>query len=378
MILILNCGISQQDAKMFEEEGKDAEKLACLYTIKVGNQTCGVIGLKSLLWANKRAELIVYLSKELEFDVLKYIIPVAIDKYLKFLSNIGLESIVYNADPEDKFMLYLVSNSLLNYICTLPYYFEDENGTHSSFLFEYYPKMQKKFSIKCESKMSSKEGSMKLKDLSDIIREKLKITIEDDNGIIQENLSQKIDEMPKKLPLDDVLFSDSNYRAVSPQYLTGNEKNINDFVWGYIEALQNRENLSIPLGEDKYFIQEGNGKYGASKQFLNFDYIVLDKNNNFVGYCNRLGTDGRNARIDIAISPKYQNMGIGTKLLSCYYDELFRAGYLSVTSYVFDFNEASKKLHDKLATHVGTRKNSYYSYGRLWDMNIYVKTKFLQ
>ena len=115
-----------------------------------------------------------------------------------------------------------------------------------------------------------------------------------------------------------------------------------------------------------------------SKQVLNFDYILLDKNNKFAGFCNRLSTEGRNARIDIAISPKYQNKGIGTKLLSCYYDELFRAGYLSVTSYVFDFNEASKKLHDKLATHVGTRKNSYYSYGRLWDMNIYVKTKFLQ
>ena len=73
MIHILNCGISQQYAKMFEEEGKDAEKLACLYTIKVGNQTCGVIGLKSLLWANKRAELIVYLSKE---DIFSLLLPI--------------------------------------------------------------------------------------------------------------------------------------------------------------------------------------------------------------------------------------------------------------------------------------------------------------
>ena len=368
-------GINPEDKEQFEKYGYNIRNLSNEYSIKIGSETCALIGISNLLWSNRRAELFLYLSKDLEFDVLKYIIPVALDKYLSFICDSGIENIVLNVSSKDAFMLYLLSNTKMNYIGMVPYYFEDQTGANASFLFEYYPQMKKKYNINVQSKLSSKEGSMKLGDLEDVIKEKLKVTILDDKENLVKDFAQTKAQLPQFLYLEDVLFDDREIKAVSPQYLLGKNNNITDVVAGYIEALTNREKFSIPLGEDKYIIQEGNGKYGVSKQVLNFDYILLDKNNKFAGFCNRLSTEGRNARIDIGIHPKYQRKGYGSKLLSCYYDELFRIGYLALTSYVFDFNEPSIKLHEKYSKLIGVRKNSYYANGKLWNMNIYVKEK---
>ena len=140
--------------------------------------------------------------------------------------------------------------------------------------------------------------------------------------------------------------------------------------------MQNRNNFSIPLGEDKYILQKGNEKYGVYKAMMNYNYIILDKNNNYSGYINilRNNANSKNAEIEIGIVPSLQHKGMGTRVITQFYNELFSVGYASVTSTVFEFNKPSLKLHEKVAELNGIRLESYYINGKLWDMHTYSKT----
>lgn len=144
----------------------------------------------------------------------------------------------------------------------------------------------------------------------------------------------------------------------------------------HIKAMQNREKFTISLGEDKYFLQKGNGNYGLSKALMNYSYIILNENNDYSGYINilRNNANGKNAEIEIGIDPKLQHHGLGTTVINRFYDELFSIGYASVTSAVFNFNNPSLKLHDKVAELNGIRLEAYYINGKLWNMNYYSKT----
>ena len=139
--------------------------------------------------------------------------------------------------------------------------------------------------------------------------------------------------------------------------------------------MQERQHFSIPLGEDKYIIQKGNGNYGVSKAVMNYSYLLLDDLNNYAGYINILRTNAnnRNAEIEIGIDPKIQSKGLGTQVINKFYEELFSIGYASVTSAVFEFNNPSIRLHEKVAELNGIRLESYYINGKLWNMSFYSK-----
>ena len=144
----------------------------------------------------------------------------------------------------------------------------------------------------------------------------------------------------------------------------------------HIKAMQNREKFTIPLGEDKYFLQKGNGNYGLSKALMNYSYIILNENNDYSGYTNvlRNNANGKNAEIEIGIDPKLQHRGLGIIVTNRFYDELFSLGYASATNIVFAFNRPSLKLNDKIAELRGIRLEAYYINGKLWNMNYYSKT----
>ena len=82
----------------------------------------------------------------------------------------------------------------------------------------------------------------------------------------------------------------------------------------------------------------------------------------------------KNAEVEIGIDPKLQHKGLGTVVINRFYDELFSTGVASVTSTVFEFNNPSIRLHEKVAELNGIRLESYYINGKLWDMNTYSKT----
>lgn len=108
---------------------------------------------------------------------------------------------------------------------------------------------------------------------------------------------------------------------------------------------------------------------------MNYSYIILNENNDYSGYINilRNNANGKNAEIEIGIDPKLQHRGLGTTVINRFYDELFSIGYASVTSAVFNFNNPSLKLHDKVAELNGIRLEAYYINGKLWNMNYYSK-----
>ena len=229
----------------------------------------------------------------------------------------------------------------MNYYGFIPYGVVSGNNIESNMMFQHIPNMKK------------------------------------ENGIyIPDNISKdkSFFDTEKKV-LDEVIEIGDGYRLVRPSYLEQEAIDVNSIVDGHIDALTDRENFSIPLGEDKYIIQKGNGNYGISKAVMNYSYILLDNDNKYSGYINilRNNAEDKNAEIEVGIDPKLQGNGLGKRVVNAFYDELFSIGYASVTSAVFEFNDKSLKLHEKVAELNGVRLESYYINGRLWDMNFYSK-----
>ena len=179
----------------------------------------------------------------------------------------------------------------------------------------------------------------------------------------------------KKKEMDNKIELPNGFKMVKPSVFEEENIDFDTVLQEHIKAMQNREGYTIPLGEDKYFLQKGNGNYGISKALHNYNYIVLDDKNHYAGYINILRTNanGKNVELEIGIDPKLQHKGLGTSVINRFYEELFSVGVASVTSSVFSFNNPSMKLHEKVAELNGIRLESYYVNGKLWDMNFYSK-----
>ena len=333
----LESGVSEEDKKKYEEMGYTIPNLQMAYTIKDGSKTIGIIGLTNLLWSNKRANLQVFFDKEIDDSFIEDFGASVISEYLDLLHENNLYSISSSISGSNKNMLNTMINSGMDFYAAVPYASKFGDDTETNYLFQHYPDMERKNGIYLpENKI-----------------------ITNDNEIIR--------------PLSGVIDLGNGYIAMSPAMFEANNIDINTIVGSHIKAMQNREKFTIPLGEDKYFIQEGNGKYGMSKAVQNFSYIILDENMNYVGYTNILRANAKNAEIEMALSPEFQSMGIGSSMRRKFYEELFDKGYMSVTSQVFDFNKKSNGLNEKLAKFSGKRIGAYYINGKLWDMNIYTK-----
>ncbi len=338
----LEDGIAEKDLKQFKEKfGYNIPKLFFPFTIKYNKETIAILGTTNVDWVNRRADLNIFLNMESGLEFLKAFMPNNIEQYIYYLHANGLCNISTSVSASDKMLLNVLLNSSMNFYAAIPYDSVWDNNLETKYYFEYYPNMKKIYDVK-----------------------------------LPKNKSIPLSSNYQTKKLNEILYLKNGYIAVSPIILE--EKfyvNIADIVKEHIKALQQRENFSIPLGEDKYFIQEGNGMYGISKMVQNFSYVLLNKGLKYIGYCNILRGNKKSVVIDIAIVPEFQRIGLGSMLLEAFYTELLKKGYMAITSYVFDFNEVSKKMHGKYARYVGTRKKSYYINGKFWDINIYVKNK---
>lgn len=326
---------------MFEDDFQyNIPNLSFPYIVKLGTETIAILGANTS-WVNRRADLSIFLNKEIDISFIYYFMPIIVNKYLEYLHENNLYSVSSSVSASDKLLLNVLLKSDMNYYASIPYNSLWGNMLETTHLFEHYQGMAKKYDIELPKNKS--------------------IACKENENI--KELSEKI-------------YLKNGYIAVTPKYLT-EVLNIDicEVVSAHINALQQREQFSIPLGEDKYFIQEGNGNYGISKMVQNFSYILLNEEFKYIGYCSILRKEGTSISVDIAIIPKYQGIGLGSLLLDAFYNELLDKGYMSIISYVFDFNKSSNKMHKKLANYVGTRKSSYYISGDFWDMDIYVKSK---
>lgn len=298
-----------------------------------GVKFIGIIGLSAYNTSNKRANLNMYLDPNLSDDLRLGFGAIVLDEYLEYAHELNVHNIAASTSVSspDK-MLYTLSK--MNQFAEIPYTESNNGKLESRLLYQHTPYMP-----------NEKENKLIYRSTIDILPDK--------------------SELSSKIKLDD------NYTLVRPSSFTEEGIDLNHIVDGHIEAMQDRDKFTIPLGEDKYFLQRGNDKYGIIKSVSNFSYVIVDNLGNYVGYVNILRSEGRHVEIEIGVSPKVQAKGIGRKSLEAFYKELFRVGYASITSCVFNFNTPSIKLHDKVAEFNGIRIESYYANNKLWNMNYY-------
>ena len=334
-------GISEQDLEKFSQD-YTIPKLQLPFTIKNNDRTIGIIGLSSLIWSNKRANLNIFLDKGLGDDISNELSGYIIDDYINYVHNSNVHNITLSVNGSNKNMLEILSNTNMNYYGQIPFAAINGNNIESNLMFQHIPNMKKERGI----------------------------LIPDNNSISLSSLDTEKKELSERIDLGN------GFKMISPKSFEKEGIDSNKVLQEHIKAMQNREGFTVPLGEDKYFLQKGNGNYGISKALMNYSYVVLDENNSYSGYINilRSNANGKNAEVEIGIDPKLQHKGLGTVVINRFYDELFSTGVASVTSAVFEFNNPSIKLHEKVAELNGIRLESYYVNGKLWNMNLYSKT----
>lgn len=334
-------GISDETLESFTRD-YSIPKLQMPFTIKSKDHVIGIIGLSNLLWPNKRANLNIYLDKRIGDEISKELSSYLIDDYINFVHQSNIHNVNLTVSGSDKELLDLIKSTNMNYYGAIPYGYNTGEYVESNLMFQHLPNMKK------------------------------------ENGIlIPDNKIISLNELKtNKEEVDKVIDLNNGYKLVSPNSFEELNINFDEILKSHIEASKEREKFTIPLGEDKYILQKGNGNYGLSKALKNYTYVILDDKNNYAGFINILRTNAnnKNAEVEIGISPLIQHKGLGTAVINRFYDELFSIGFASVTSSVFSFNTPSLKLHEKVANLNGTRLESYYINGKLWDMSFYSKT----
>ena len=312
-------------------------ELSC--TMKIEDMVVGLIGLTNLLWANKRANLVLFLDRENIKDI--NLISKIVDEYLDYVHSSNVYNVTISIPASDIILLDIIKNTNMNYYGYIPFGAINGNSVESMYLFQHMPDM-----------------------------------FNDKNIILPKNISIDISVFDtSKKDMDKIVDLGDGYRLVSPKELEREHINTDKIIHSFMNIMQERERFTIPLGEDKYIIQKELGKYSIVTKIMEYSYLILDNDNNFVGFVSILRTNAnkRNAEIEVGINSNIQHKGLGTRVINKFYEELFKIGYASVTSYVFSFNIPSNKLFKKLAELNGTRLQSYYINGKLWDINIYTK-----
>ncbi len=337
---LLEPGVSEEDLARFSQD-YSIPKLQIPYSIKSNGRTVGIIGLSSLIWSNKRANLNIFLDKNLGDDIANELSGFLIDEYIGIVHDSKVHNVTLSVSASDNNIQKILKGSKMNYYGQIPFGAVSGKKVESNLMFQHIPGMEKQRGIYVPDKRT---------------------------------ISLSILDTEKK-EMDEIVELENGFKMVSPKAFEKAGVDTNKVLQSHIMAMQNRDDFTIPLGEDKYILQKGNGNYGISKALMNFSYVVLDENKDYAGYVNILRTNanGKNVEIEIGIDPKMQHKGLGTSAISKFYDELFSTGVASVTSSVFDFNVPSIRLHEKVAELKGIRLESYYINGRLWDMNIYSK-----
>lgn len=315
--------------------GYNVPNLSFIKEIVDGNKSIGIIGLSNLIWSNNRANLNVFFDKNIDDKYIEQLGPVVINEYLDYIHQNNLHNVSIAVSGSDSKLLQTVENSNMDFYASIPFASQTDKIVESNYLFQHYPNMINNNLTKPDNKI-----------------------VVDDTSITD---------------LDEIMELNDTFIAISPEVFVKRNIDVQKIVKGHINALQHRSNFSIPLGEDKYMLQEGNGKYGISKVVLNYQYIIIDRNLDYCGIASILRRNGKNAEIEVALKPALQHQGLGKIITEEFYKQLFNHGYMSATSAVFDFNNPSNRLITKLANYNGTRIESYYINGKLWNMHFYTK-----
>lgn len=312
------------------------------FTIVDNGMVMGIIGVSNLVPSTRRAQLQLFFNKDIESALSYELGKVVIDDYVKYLHDIKINNVTTVVSSLDSKRIEMFDETSMFKWADIPLASKFEGRVGSKTMYQDVPGYTKKDSL-----------------------------------YVPNNLVVNSDALfPEKTERKEVLMVDANYRLVDPKSFEKYNIDLYKIAREYGKCLEDRENFTKTLGEDKYIPQIGNGRYGLSKFISNLSYVLLDRDNNFAGFIDCLRDDRENGNIEeeIAIIPSLQGKGLGSKMALVFYDEMFKLGYTSITSGVTStLNSKSVGLHSKLASFNGIRIESYYINGKYLDMPYFTK-----
>lgn len=306
---------------------------------KSNNKLIGFTGLSNVQSMNQRSSIWIKIDPSISFDKQVHFGAEAIDLLLEYAFEImNLNSIVMDVPAFNKQGLEIAKTANMFFMC--------ERHEASCYDDKYYNLE----SFQCTRSMYGTKKGVSLLDIDESYVEYPKSTF--DNS------------------------SSSLHRDGSSITLTKYDTSKVDYVSKMAHFLNNPL-VSIPLGEYKINWND----YRALKQLQDVSYII-EKYDDLIGYINLFRKDSFNNSADLEIvigDRNEQNKGYGREALSLFLEELYNnSSYNSLVSSIFDFNAVSTKLHESMGYEkIGTRKEAYFAYGRLNDMNIYEMNKTL-
>jgi len=313
-----------------------------------------VIGLTALQGSNKRADLNIYFDPKSKHDTLKMLNSDVFSKYVEFVHGLGVHNVRYTTGVSNKATWSMVSNADFAVYATIPKAFRKGNKVEDLVCFE--------------SSTDRKGWKKSMFYYGDSV-EVSSLLPKGQKGTPKENVSPIIELGPIEK------CDNRKFRLVSPSAFEEQGIEFENILWGLISTMQDRNRFTIPLGDDKYIPQKGNG-YGLQKALKGYTYALLDDSNCFAGFVNvlRENAGGLNIEMELGIAPELQGKGLGTKVIDAFCNELFSKGAASVTSSIFAFNEASVRAHKNAGmVKRGVRTDSYYYDGRLCSMIVMAK-----
>lgn len=312
------------------------------FTIVDNGMVMGIIGVTNLIPSTRRAQLRLFFNKDIESALSYELGKVVIDDYLKYLHDIKFNNVTTAVSSLDLKRIEMFDETKMFKWADIPLASKFEGRVGSKTMYQDVPGYTKKDSL-----------------------------------YVPNDLVVSSDELiPEKTEREEVLMVDGNYRLVDPKSFEKYNIDVFKLAREYGKCFEDRENFTKTLGEDKYIPRIGDGNYGLTKALSSLSYILLDRDNNFSGFINNLRDDKENGNmeIEIALLPSLQGKGIGSKMISVFYDEMFKLGYTSITSGVTStLNNKSVGMHSKVASFNGIRIEAYYINGKYLDMPYFTK-----
>ena len=105
-------GVLEEDLERFSQE-YTIPKLQLPYTIKSNDRTIGIVGLSNIIWSNKRANLNIFLDKELGDDITKELSGYIINDYINYVHNSKVHNITLSVNGSNKNMIEILKDTNL-------------------------------------------------------------------------------------------------------------------------------------------------------------------------------------------------------------------------------------------------------------------------
>lgn len=302
----------------------------------------GIIGLSNLSRSDKSANLNIYLNDDSKTYDSEYLARM-INEYIDYLHKRNIWNINCEIGANQTTLIDALNQSNMNYYGMIP--FADIDGAYigNKELYQHIPRMIRRDYKPYGSEIYVARSIFKTENT----------------------------EMQEMIPLYN------NYKMYRTDILVEDSREENPLlqssICGLALAMSDRRKFTIPLGRDKYFPTLKDEDYGLDNFMRKTSYIVLNGNNEFAGFLNILNSECEHCEIEVAVIPEEQEEGLGKEISEIFCQELFKIGYASITARVLDFNVRGNLLFNRIATPNGKRIQSYYTNGKLCDMNIYTK-----